>query len=92
MSGQTAAKCCELRIATAAIPCLRPFCTAVAHFSARLAGAKPFAASVATSPGTASVTTGTARASLDDLSHAKDLGLDQSSRILVLVTERALGD
>jgi hypothetical protein len=38
------------------------------------------------------VTTGTAPPSPADLSDAKDLGLEQSSRILVLVTERAVGD
>jgi hypothetical protein len=37
------------------------------------------------------VTAGTARPYIADFSHAKDLGLDQSSRILVLVTECALG-
>ncbi len=64
-----------MRIATAAIPTC-----AFSHSSGALvrkAGwAKPFAASVATSPGAASGTTGTARQSLADLSHAKDLGLD----------------
>jgi hypothetical protein len=38
------------------------------------------------------VTAGTARPYLADFSHAKDLGLDQLSRILILVTECALGD
>jgi len=67
ISGQTAAKWCELRIATAAIPCRR----ALSHSSgalARKAGcAKPFAASVATSPGAASATMGTARPSTQPL-------------------------
>jgi hypothetical protein len=38
------------------------------------------------------VTAGTARPHVADFSYAKDLGLDQSSRILVLVTECALGE
>jgi len=61
MSGQRAAKWCELRIATAAIPCRRAFSRSSGALARKAGCAKPFAASVATSPGAASVTNGTAR-------------------------------
>jgi len=67
MSGQTAAKWCELRIATAAIPCRRAFPRSSGALARRADCAKPFAASVATSPGAASVTTGAARPSTQPL-------------------------
>jgi len=67
ISGQTAAKWCELRIATAEIPCRRAFSRSSGALARKAGCAKPFAASVATSPGAASVTTGTARPSTQPL-------------------------
>ena len=67
ISGQTAAKWYELRIATAEIPCRRAFSRSSGALARKAGCAKPFAASVATSPGAASVTTGTARPSTQPL-------------------------
>jgi hypothetical protein len=61
MSGHSAAKWCESRIATAAIPCRRALSRGSGALAHRAGWAKPLAASVVTSPGAASTTTGAAR-------------------------------
>ena len=73
MSGHSAAKWCELRIATAAIPCRRAFSRSSGALARNAGWAKPLAASVATSPGAASVTTGTARPSTQPLFKRRDI-------------------
>jgi hypothetical protein len=67
MSGQTAAKWCELRIVTAEVPWFRAFLRSSGALARKAGCEKPFAASVATSPGAASVTAGTARPSTQPL-------------------------
>jgi hypothetical protein len=61
MSGQTAAKWCEMRIATAANPACGPFRKPVAHSSARLAKRSRSPPRSPPTRGAASVTAGTAR-------------------------------
>jgi hypothetical protein len=61
MSGHNAAKWCESRIATAAMPCCRALSRSSSGLACKAGWAKPSAASAATSPGAASITTGTAR-------------------------------
>ena len=67
MSGQTAAKWCELRIATAAMPWLRALSRSSGALARKAGCAKPLSASVATTPGAASMTIGTARPSTHPL-------------------------
>jgi hypothetical protein len=91
MSRQTAAKVVRNADRNRSKPCLRAF-SQTSGALVRKAGKRSRSPPRSPpTPGAASVTAGTARPYIADFSHAKDLGLDQSSRILVLVTECALG-
>ena len=67
MSGHSAAKWCESRIARAAMPCPRALSRSSGALACNAGWAKPLTASVAISPGAASATTGTARPSTQPL-------------------------